>query len=263
MQKHHRLVYIASVLGLTLLLAFGTATLLHFIERAHPSTNATHHFIILSIVRKQEPDQNAIRIMPLGDSITAGIGTIDRGGYREPLWEKCQIARWDVTFVGSQQDGPSSLLDRNNEGHPGWRIDQISARVVGWLEATQPQIILLHIGTNDIIQGYSPAVAAARLQYLLDQITTTEPNADVIIAQIIPLGRPLLDIRVAEYNSYIPIIAHQMAARGKHVICIDMYNIVPTSDLVDGIHPDVAGYALMANEWYQALKPIMAGLQKK
>lgn len=260
MQKCYRLTSIASVLGLTLLLV-GTATLLHFIEKAQPSAT-THHLISLSLYRKQAPDQNAIRIMPLGDSITAGIGTIDRGGYREPLWEKCQIARWDVSFVGSQQDGPGSLLDRNNEGHPGWRIDQISAKVVGWLEATQPQIILLHIGTNDIIQGYSPAVAAARLQYLLDQITTTDPNADVVVAQIIPLGKPLLDLRVAAYNRYIPLIAHQMAARGKHVAYIDMYNIVPVSDLTDGIHPNVAGYALMANEWYQALRPIMAGLHR-
>jgi len=261
MQKRYHLTSIASVLGLTLLLVFGTATLLHFIEQTRPSTT-THHLITLSVYRKQAPDQNVIRIMPLGDSITAGIGTVDRGGYREPLWAKCQTARWDVSFVGSQQDGPSSLLDRNNEGHPGWRIDQISNKVVGWLEATQPQVILLHIGTNDIIQGYSPIVAAARLQYLLNQITTTDPNADVVVAQIIPLGKPLLDIQVATYNSYIPFIVHKMAARGKHVTCIDMYNVVPVSDLVDGIHPNIVGYALMANEWYQALKPIMANLHR-
>jgi lysophospholipase L1-like esterase len=260
MQKRYRLANIASVLGLTLLLVFGTATLLHFIEKAAPST--THHLITLSIYRKQLPDQNAIRIMPLGDSITAGIGTVDRGGYREPLWEKCQVSGWDVSFVGSQQGGPNSMLERDNEGHPGWRIDQISGKVVGWLEATQAQVILLHIGTNDIIQGYSPDVAAARLQYLLDQITTTEPNADVIVAQIIPLGKPLLDAKVAAYNRYIPLIAHQMAARGKHVLCIDMYNVVPVSDLTDGIHPNIVGYALMANEWYQALRPIVTELHR-
>jgi lysophospholipase L1-like esterase len=261
MQKRYRLVHIAGVLGLTLLLVFSTATLLHFIEQAQPSTN--HPSITLSIFRRQLSDQNAIRIMPLGDSITAGIGTLDRGGYREPLWEKCQVAGWNVSFVGSQQDGPNSLLDRDNEGHPGWRTDQISQKVVGWLEATRPQIILLHIGTNDILQGYSPEVAAARLQYLLDQITTTEPNADVIVAQIIPLGKPLLDIKVAAYNRYIPLMVHQMAARGKHVLCIDMYNVVPASDLVDGIHPNVTGYALMANEWYQALKPIVTELHRE
>jgi lysophospholipase L1-like esterase len=109
---------------------------------------------------------------------------------------------------------------------------------------------------------YHCSLAATRLEYLLDQITTTDPNADVIVAQIIPLGKPLLDIKVAEYNSYIPLIAHQMATRGKHVVCIDMYNVVPVSDLVDNIHPDVVGYALMAHEWYQALKPTMAELHR-
>jgi lysophospholipase L1-like esterase len=191
--------------------------------------------------------------MPLGDSITAGVGSSDWGGYRDLLWEKIRESKWNIQFVGSEQDGPATLTDRANEGHPGWRIDQISDKIEPWLQATHPQIILLHIGTNDIIQGASPAVAATRLTMLLKQITTFSPAAVVLVAQIIPLGYPSLNKIVVAYDRMIPNIVRSMDIMGKHIMPVDMYNVVPVSDLRDHIHPDNGGYALIANAWYQAL----------
>jgi lysophospholipase L1-like esterase len=36
-----------------------------------------------------------------------------------------------------------------------------------------------------------------------------------------------------------------------------MYDAVPLSDVGDGIHPDDAGYARMANVWYAALVKLL------
>ena len=255
MPKRYRLIHFAGALLVTLLLIGSTVALLHLVERA-----PTRHSIIpLSLFRRQSSEQQgALRVMPLGDSITAGVGTIDHGGYREPLWEKIKAAGWDINFVGSQQGGPAFMTQRANEGHPGWRVDQISGRIVGWLEATQPQVILLHIGTNDIIQGYSPAVIATRLAYLLDQITTTLPGALVVVAQIIPLGDSLLNARVVAYNHMIPPLVHNLVEQGDHVSYVDMYHIIPASTLIDHIHPNMNGYARIASVWFQVLSSIMA-----
>jgi hypothetical protein len=75
-----------------------------------------------------------VRIMPLGDSITAGVGSSTHGGYRTQLWQDCMDAHWHVQFVGSQVSGPASLPERQHEGHPGWRIAQISTHMVNWLQ---------------------------------------------------------------------------------------------------------------------------------
>lgn len=253
MYKPYRPAYLSAILGLALLLVVSALSLLFFSEKLPYA----HHTFTLGVFKKSFPDQNALRIMPLGDSITEGIGSSDDAGYREPLLMRCEASGWDVRFVGSKSNGPGTMPQRDNEGHPGWRTDQLSARIVGWLQATNPQIILLHIGTNDIIQGRTPRLVAANLAYLLKQITTTDPTATVIVAQIIPLGKPLWNVNVELYNGFIPALVRSLDTQGKHVSYIDMYDVVPASDLPDQIHPDTYGYSLMANAWYQALTPLL------
>src|SRR5690349_19416777 len=110
-----------------------------------------------------------VRVMPLGDSITEG--TQVPGGYRTGLWQRMAGGGYRVDLVGSQFNGPSSLGDHDHEGHPGWRIDQIDANITGWLQATSAHTVLLHIGTNDVLQNYQLSTAPARLSGLLDRIT--------------------------------------------------------------------------------------------
>src|SRR6266516_1236458 len=124
-----------------------------------------------------------VRVMPLGDSITDGIQV--PGGYRIGLWQRMVAAGFRVDYVGTLFNGPSNLGDHDHEGHPGWRIDQIDASITGWLRATTPHTVLLHIGTNDVLQNRDLANAPARLSALIDHITATAPSAEVFVATII------------------------------------------------------------------------------
>lgn len=198
-----------------------------------------------------------IKIMPLGDSITYGQGSTNGGGYRWPLWNELHARGAQVTFVGSMQHGPAGP-SRDNEGLPGWTINQIAARAVGWLQAYQPRIILLHIGTNDFLKHDDPANAPARLKSLIDLITSTLPDATLIVAQIIPITRiPRLNAAVVSYNQTIPGIVLSEVARGKHVLFVDMYHAVSPSLLIDGVHPGNRAYTLMAQVWANALFPLL------
>src|SRR5215211_3807317 len=142
-----------------------------------------------------------VRVMPLGDSITEGTQT--PGGSRIGLWQRLANGGYTVDFVGSQFNGPEGLGDHDHEGHPGWRIDQIDANVVGWLNTYQPHTVLLHIGTNDILQT-NASTAPDRLSTLIDRITTTAPTAEVFVAQIIPLGWSDGEAAVNSFNAAIP-----------------------------------------------------------
>ena len=161
-----------------------------------------------------------VRVMPLGDSITEG--TQVPGGYRIGLWQRFSSAGYRVDFVGSQFNGPATLGDHDHEGHPGWRIDQIDASIVAWLQAYNPHTVLLHIGTNDILQNYNVSTAPSRLSTLIDHITATVPSAEVFVAQIIPLANSAQESLVRTFNAAIPGIVASKVSAGKHVHLVDM-----------------------------------------
>ncbi|GIJ45250.1 hypothetical protein Val02_21360 [Virgisporangium aliadipatigenens] len=191
-----------------------------------------------------------VRIMPLGDSITDGFNV--PGGYRIDLLPKLTAAGYQVDFVGSQSNGPAALTDREHEGHSGWRIDQIDANIVSWLRTYTPRTVLLHIGTNDIIQNAGGA--STRLANLVDRITATAPEARVFVATIVPL--PSSASAVSAYNATIPGMVQARANAGKHVYLVDMFGALGANDLADGVHPNAGGYAKMATAWYNALRAV-------
>ncbi|MEV0155467.1 RICIN domain-containing protein [Micromonospora sp. NPDC050686] len=194
------------------------------------------------------------RVMPLGDSITEG--TQVPGGYRIGLWQRLANGRYTTDFVGSQYNGPASLGDHDHEGHPGWRIDQIDANIVGWLNSYQPRTVLLHIGTNDILQNFNVSTAPNRLSTLIDRITNTAPAADVFVAQLTPLANSGQESAVRGFNAAIPGIVQSKVNAGKRVHLVDMHSAVTTADLIDGIHPTANGYDKMAAVWYAALQAV-------
>ncbi|XVV00496.1 ricin-type beta-trefoil lectin domain protein [Actinosynnema sp. CA-248983] len=194
------------------------------------------------------------RVMPLGDSITEG--TQVPGGYRIGLWQRFGSGGYRVDFVGSQFNGPASLGDHDHQGHPGWRIDQIDANVVTWLRNTNPRTVLLHIGTNDVLQNYNLSGAPGRLSALVDKITATVPNADVFVATIIPLSNAGQESAARAFNATIPGMVQGKVNAGKRVRLVDMHAALTTADLIDGIHPTATGYDKMAATWYAALRSV-------
>jgi lysophospholipase L1-like esterase len=195
-----------------------------------------------------------VRVMPLGDSITEG--TQVPGGYRIGLWQRMAAGGYTVDFVGSQFNGPSTLGDHDHEGHPGWRIDQIDANINGWLAATNPRTLLLHIGTNDILQNYNVSGAPSRLSALIDRITAAAPAADVFVATIIPLANAGQESAARTFNAAVPGIVQSKVTAGRRVHLVDMHSALTTADLIDGIHPTATGYGKMAATWYSALQSV-------
>jgi lysophospholipase L1-like esterase len=197
----------------------------------------------------------ALRIMPLGDSIT--FGTPDRayGGYRHALGALLAKDGYAITFVGSQRSGVGVLANPENEGHPGWTIAEIKSGIDAgrWLENYRPDIILLHIGTNDLRRGNAGAVQTD-LPALLDDIRARLPQARIIVAQIIPYRRGPDPVYRA-YNAAIPAI---VASRGTLVSRVDMAAILSVEDYADDLHPNDGGYDKMARACEGAIRAALA-----
>lgn len=218
-------------------------------------TGAGSGYVLVSQRATAAVDRSTpLRIMPLGDSITLGPdqdGGIS-GGWRPLLAD--ELARqdgMDVQFVGSQRSGTPPL---DHEGHGGWRIDQIRGIVDEAMATYAPDVVLLHIGTNDIGQRYALDGAPARLADLAARICSDRPGVDLVVASIIPIGslEPLID----RYDATMPAMVGGLQESGCRAHLVDMRDAVPATELFDGVHPDRLAYATMAAVWAPVVRAI-------
>ncbi|MFE0589319.1 FG-GAP-like repeat-containing protein [Micromonospora echinospora] len=192
-----------------------------------------------------------IRLMPLGDSITYGVESADRNGYRDELYDHLKGSARHVDFVGSVQTG--SMSDNDHEGHPGDRIDEIAATADCTVPRYQPNVVTLHAGTNDIGQNFALSSAPTRLRSLVDQTLADSPRATVLVAQLIPIGTAGLQSRVDAYNAALPAVVRDLQNEGKRVLLVDMSRVLVTDGLQNDAHPNDEGYAKMAAAWYESV----------
>ena len=198
-----------------------------------------------------------VRIMCLGDSITYGIGSSDHAGYRMQLY--LSLAGHAVSFVGSLQTGPSDF-DNDHEGHEGWEADEVRDDIYTWLVNNPADIVLLHIGTNDISAGQDAPGVANEIDQILDQIdsyeTDKDANVSVILARIINRQDPEGEngIETAALNLAIQDLADDRIADGDSIIVVDMESALTyPDDMADSLHPNDNGFTKMAAVWLNAL----------
>jgi hypothetical protein len=162
-------------------------------------------------IRKPVP---VLKIMALGDSITFGTGDgcnnsprdHCHGGYRIGLWRNLSSlasqAEYNFRSVGTQASGPSSLSNREHEGHIGWTarmftqdcglapgakssIDDPDIQEAWCLETYikqfKPDIILMHLGTNSLARSKQWRDAVYDLKQLIVRIARIQPSAMYVL----------------------------------------------------------------------------------
>jgi lysophospholipase L1-like esterase len=214
-----------------------------------------------------------LTILPLGDSITFGIGSYGNVAYRLRLWQDFGSDPNAVDFLGSQHGFAAALGDKDHEGFSGYAIDSIKSNLAGnsndadnnggfWLTGTSsrpaifPEIILLHIGTNDISRGADAATAAGRLDGLINEIFTLRPDTTLIVASLIPRTDASLEGITQQYNALIPGLVAKNSEAGKSIYFVDMHKELTVSDLADEVHPNQGGYTKMGDAWFDAIQAI-------
>jgi hypothetical protein len=216
-----------------------------------------------------------LRIMPLGDSITKGTGTcappddyLNCIGYRHDLWDLLVDNGYSVNFIGTQggefQIYITTLImimitKVTVAGRPGDR-DNVYGAGENWLNTNQADIILLHIGTNDITGTQTVGGIVTEVSQILDKIDQYEAQkgitAWVILAMIINRSDPQSDEGrdTSQFNNQLQTMANNRISNGDEIIVVDMEHALNyLADMSDDLHPDAGGYAKMADIWYNAL----------
>ena len=218
-------------------------------------------FVFLLEAEVSRPCGESVKIMALGDSITAGSpGNV---GYRKKLYLDLISSGFNVDFVGSQSTG--SGFDADHEGH-GWKTaSYFNSRLNGprgyLLTDNPPDVILYHIGTNNL--GGSNVISyALAANETLRVIYEYNPDITVILAKIILTTDSVRNNRTHNYNLLLEEYAQYWSDNGYSIIIVDMENALipalsPSGDFVDIAHPTTAGYEKMADVWYDALDELL------
>ncbi|MFD4791830.1 ricin-type beta-trefoil lectin domain protein [Streptomyces sp. NPDC058459] len=191
-----------------------------------------------------------VRLMPLGASITEGVGSSTGNGYRGPLFASLEAEGYTPDFVGNLRNG--TMADPDHEGHSGWRIDQIAGIADAALARWKPNVVTLQIGTNDLAQSYQVPTISSRLDALIDRILADDPGVTVLVSPLLPSTDPTIQANRAEYDRQVPLIVQAKKAAGKHVGFVDS-SAVKVADLHDDRHPGDAGYKKLADAFNTAL----------
>jgi lysophospholipase L1-like esterase len=199
-----------------------------------------------------------VEIMPLGDSITKGSGSPSTTGYRQPLYLWLTDAGYDVDFVGRLKHGLSASpsFDVDHEGHSGIRDDEVASNVFSWLQTNPADIVLLHIGTNDMDPD-TLDTGTEDVEAILDEIDSYSPDITVVLALII--NRDIYSPETHQFNIDITAMAEARMANGDKIIMVDQESALTyPDDLSDDVHPNVTGYEKMADVWFEALDTLLS-----
>ncbi|WNV88153.1 ricin-type beta-trefoil lectin domain protein [Umezawaea sp. Da 62-37] len=203
----------------------------------------------------------ATRIMALGDSITGSPGC-----WRALLWQHLQNSGLTNTdFVGTlPAQGCGFTYDGENEGHGGFLATRIADenQLPGWLSSTKPDIVLMHLGTNDVWNNIAPATILAAFTKLLGQMRASNPDTKVLVAKIIPMnpsGCADCGQRVIALNNAIPGWAGANTTARSPITVVDQWTGFNTAtDTYDGVHPnDTAGIQKLESRWYPPLAAML------
>jgi lysophospholipase L1-like esterase len=190
-----------------------------------------------------------LAVMPLGDSITLGVGSSPaRVGYRPALARALATDVQTVSFVGSQTDADGN----RHEGHSGWFIEGISANVEQWLADAKPNVVTLHIGSNNIHHGQNVAGAPAALAGMLDKMFAVAPDLTVLLAPLVPNSNPGKQALVNTFNAALPGIVQERRLKNHKVRLVD-FSALGDADLDDRLHPNNSGYQKMADAFHRGM----------
>jgi acyl-CoA thioesterase-1 len=187
----------------------------------------------------------------LGNSLTAGYGAAVPGAddksksYPAYLQDKINIP---VVNAGVSGNTTAQGLSRVN-------MDVLSKN---------PLIVTIELGANDLFQGISITATRNNLQNIINRLNNGNRKIYLAkfytdkIARTIANGIGITDygIQTALINQYNNMF-NTLSSSNNVVLIEDIWDGVWGIHMSDSVHPNAAGYKIMANNYFKILQPYL------
>jgi acyl-CoA thioesterase I len=179
-------------------------------------------------------------IVFFGNSLTAGLGVEASEAFPALVQVKLDSLKLPYQVINAGLSGETSAGGNN-------RID--------WILQQPLSIFVLELGGNDGLRGIPLSETSKNLQSIIDKVKHKYPSAKIILAgmQIPPnMGKT--------YSSGFRTLFQQLAAKNKIYLIpflLEGVGGVPELNQSDGIHPNIQGHKIVAENIWSVLKPLL------
>ena len=186
--------------------------------------------------------------------------------YRYELWKNLVDNNYNFDFVGRQKDYGTyeeysgEEFDNDHEGAGGYESEDVLANIDEILAAiSSPDIILLSIGGNDLLDGGNPpSEPISNIVQLVEKLQTHNYNVTIFLEQIAPANcetmNSSLTTNIIDFNSQIVSIADNLTTNTSKVIALDMNSNFNESYLADDVHYNEAGAKFIADIYFDGIQ---------
>jgi acyl-CoA thioesterase-1 len=177
-----------------------------------------------------------------GDSLTAGYGLADPDtqSYPAQIQEKidAEHLRWHVVNAGLSGETSAGGLRR-----------------IDWVLRQGVDVFVLELGANDGLRGTATEVTRANLQAIIDRVRSKYPAAKIILA-----GMRMPQNMGPDYAEAFRAIYPSLAQKNRISLIPFLLDGVagrPELNQYDGVHPTPSGAAIIADEVWKSIGPIL------
>ena len=184
-------------------------------------------------------------ILCFGDSLTAGYGLDPAQAFPALIQAKIKARGWGFRVINAGLSGETTAGGR---------------RRIAWVLQRPIDVLVLALGANDGLRGLPIAEARHNLQAIIDHTRQTYPQVKIVLAGMqapTNLGREY----TTSFQALFPALA---AANDVALIPFLLAGVggIPALNLPDGIHPTPAGHAIIAQNVWKVLEPLLQSLQE-
>lgn len=186
--------------------------------------------------------------------------------YRYELWKNLIDNNYNFDFIGREKDYGTYPLyaglefDNDHEGSGGFESEDVLANIDEILTTiASPDIVLLSIGGNDLLDGGNPpSEPIANIVELVEKLQTHNSNITIFLERIAPANNETmtssLTNKLNDFNSQIVTIANSLTTNTSKVIALDMNTNFNESYLADDVHYNELGAKFIADIYFNGIQ---------
>jgi acyl-CoA thioesterase I len=198
--------------------------------------------------KRANADTSNVRVLFFGTSLTAGLGLDPSQAFPARVAQKAATEGLPITAVNAGLSGETSAG---------------ALRRIDWaLQQGGPyDVVVLETGGNDALRALDATALESNLRAIVERIKKDEPRAKIVLSEM--EAPPNLGV---EYTKKFRD-AYKSVAQGERVtlmpFLLDRVAGKAGLNQDDGVHPNVQGERIVADNVWRSLKPVVQSVRAR